>query len=541
MSTTLINVLMAICLATSLLPVEAVLVPHSAKLHRRLTFVAQAPPANWASASLEDYQQYHFRYLALGCNLRKGQTFFDTCCHPRLKTENLKDIPLECNLDAESMVKALYILKSSDVTGNLTAGQEGKPVFIPNGTIRALESAGGCNTSDVPTAAQLAQLAEISRQVSLLANSSHFANVSHSLNYTMNSTDFGNLTYFLNSNISGMANITQFLPANLTRFFNASIANITACKAVKVANQTVVTAPKELDANAAAKVEAQLPVAPVQFVDHSVDIKAADAAAAKAKSDADAAAAKAKSDAESKAAADAKAASDAQAAADAKGAATKAAKDAADAQAATDRAVSDKAATDKAATDKAATDKAAADKAAADRAAADQAAADKAAADKAAADKAAADQAAADQAAADKAAADKAASEKAQSKPAKSVLSDVGSAAGNVLSGLSQVFGADGGAKATFFYQEGGIGACGTANSDSTPLVALPPGLYANGAHCGKDVMIMNTANGKSVTAKVQDMCPGCPSPTSLDMSTGAYNAIGAQETGVLPIQWGFI
>jgi len=109
------------------------------------------------------------------------------------------------------------------------------------------------------------------------------------------------------------------------------------------------------------------------------------------------------------------------------------------------------------------------------------------------------------------------------------------------LSGVSHVYGTDGGAKATYFYQEGGIGACGTANSDSTPLVALPPGLYAGGAHCGKNVMIMNTANGKSVTAKVQDMCPGCPSDTSLDMSTGAYDAIGAQATGVLPIQWGFI
>lgn len=509
MSTYRLNIFMAVCLAALMLPVEAVLVPHSAKLHRRLTFVAQAPPSNWASASLEDYQQYHFRYLALGCNLRKGQTFFDTCCHPRLKTENLKDIPLECNLDAESMVKALYILKSSDATGNITAGQEGegKPVFIPNGTIRAIVASEGCNSSEVPTDAQLAQLSEISRQVALLSNSSHFANDTHLFNYTMNSTDFGNLTNFLNSNSTATANITQFLPANLTRFFNSNMTNVTVCKPVKVAaNQTdnskFVAAPKEL----AIKTEAPLPAAPVKLqadvVDHSVDTKAADdAAAAKAQKDADAASAKAKSDAESKAAADAQAAADAKGAADAKAAA--------EAQAAAD---------------------------AKGRAYA-QAAADKAAAEQAAADKAAADQAAKDKAAADKAAADKAAADK----PEKSLVSDVGSAAGNVLSGVSQVFGADGGAKATYFYQEGGIGACGTANSDSTPLVALPPGLYANGAHCGKDVKIVNTANGKSVTAKVQDMCPGCPSPTSLDMSTGAYDAIGAQETGVLPIQWGFI
>lgn len=56
-------------------------------------------------------------------------------------------------------------------------------------------------------------------------------------------------------------------------------------------------------------------------------------------------------------------------------------------------------------------------------------------------------------------------------------------------------------------------------NADSTPLVALPTSLYADGKHCGKQVMIKNTANGKTVVAKVQDMCPGCPSDTSLDVS----------------------
>ncbi|KAI9622696.1 hypothetical protein H4Q26_014977 [Puccinia striiformis f. sp. tritici PST-130] len=79
------------------------------------------------------------------------------------------------------MVKALYILKNSDTSGNLTAGEEGKPVFIPNGTIRALAAVDGCNSSDVPTAEQATQLAQISRNF-LLANSSHFANATHSLN-----------------------------------------------------------------------------------------------------------------------------------------------------------------------------------------------------------------------------------------------------------------------------------------------------------------------------------------------------------------------
>ncbi|GAA5938942.1 hypothetical protein JCM1841_002612 [Sporobolomyces salmonicolor] len=93
---------------------------------------------------------------------------------------------------------------------------------------------------------------------------------------------------------------------------------------------------------------------------------------------------------------------------------------------------------------------------------------------------------------------------------------------------------------ATFFYQEGAAGACGNVNSDSTPLVALQTAMYGSGQYCGKTVEITNTANGKSVTATVQDECPGCSSATSLDLSTGAFDQIGDEATGVLPITWHF-
>merc|ERR1711939_1210621 len=47
--------------------------------------------------------------------------------------------------------------------------------------------------------------------------------------------------------------------------------------------------------------------------------------------------------------------------------------------------------------------------------------------------------------------------------------------------------------------------------------------------------------NGKSVVATVADMCPSCASSGSLDLSTGAFDVIGAQDTGVLPISWDFV
>ena len=40
------------------------------------------PPSGWWTEGLEDYDTYHDRYLALGCQNYHGQEFFDLCCHP---------------------------------------------------------------------------------------------------------------------------------------------------------------------------------------------------------------------------------------------------------------------------------------------------------------------------------------------------------------------------------------------------------------------------------------------------------------------------
>ncbi|BGP13810.1 hypothetical protein JCM10213_006357 [Rhodosporidiobolus nylandii] len=92
--------------------------------------------------------------------------------------------------------------------------------------------------------------------------------------------------------------------------------------------------------------------------------------------------------------------------------------------------------------------------------------------------------------------------------------------------------------KATFFYQGGAAGSCGNYNSDSTYLVAVNAA-QMNSGWCGRTVQITNNANGKTVTATVQDTCPGC-SYGSLDLSVGAFNAIGEESSGVLPISWTF-
>lgn len=89
--------------------------------------------------------------------------------------------------------------------------------------------------------------------------------------------------------------------------------------------------------------------------------------------------------------------------------------------------------------------------------------------------------------------------------------------------------------------QNGNAGACGKANPDSAPLVALPSAMYSGGKHCGRKIQIVNLDNGKSVTAVEADECPTCTTSTSLDLSTGAYDQIGDRDTGMLPIKWWFV
>ncbi|SCZ92399.1 BZ3500_MvSof-1268-A1-R1_Chr5-2g07831 [Microbotryum saponariae] len=101
------------------------------------------------------------------------------------------------------------------------------------------------------------------------------------------------------------------------------------------------------------------------------------------------------------------------------------------------------------------------------------------------------------------------------------------------------------GGKGTFFYQYGAHGACGKIHADSDPIVALALARYGTGSNdapdCGRKVQVVNVANGKSVVATVADACPGCANYNSLDLSTGAFDQIAEQATGVIDIKWKYL
>jgi expansin (peptidoglycan-binding protein) len=57
---------------------------------------------------------------------------------------------------------------------------------------------------------------------------------------------------------------------------------------------------------------------------------------------------------------------------------------------------------------------------------------------------------------------------------------------------------------------------------------------------CGRHVRITNPQTGRTVTAQVADLCPGCGAG-SLDMSPAVFHALGGtDDQGVFPINWNF-
>ncbi|GAA5821045.1 hypothetical protein JCM3770_004350 [Rhodotorula araucariae] len=85
-------------------------------------------------------------------------------------------------------------------------------------------------------------------------------------------------------------------------------------------------------------------------------------------------------------------------------------------------------------------------------------------------------------------------------------------------------------------------GNCGDRNSDNAYLVALPTETYADGSHCGRNVRVTRTSTGKSIQAFVADSCPTCPNTASLDLSWGAFTALGGTEReGIFDITWQFV
>lgn len=94
---------------------------------------------------------------------------------------------------------------------------------------------------------------------------------------------------------------------------------------------------------------------------------------------------------------------------------------------------------------------------------------------------------------------------------------------------------------ATFFFQNGVAGACGTVHQDSDFVVALPTAAYENGKNCGRKIEIIDPASGNKQTATVADECPTCENDSCLDLSHALFNAFAGDGQGEFNVQYRYI
>ncbi|KIJ55843.1 hypothetical protein M422DRAFT_24350 [Sphaerobolus stellatus SS14] len=88
-----------------------------------------------------------------------------------------------------------------------------------------------------------------------------------------------------------------------------------------------------------------------------------------------------------------------------------------------------------------------------------------------------------------------------------------------------------------FTFYDPGLGACGKTNKSSDLIVAVSSQVFAsfgkqisNGNPvCGKKITLK--ANGKTVTATVEDKCPGCGA-NDVDLSPAAFKKLASLGTG---------
>ncbi|KAF8636572.1 hypothetical protein AX17_003383 [Amanita inopinata Kibby_2008] len=98
---------------------------------------------------------------------------------------------------------------------------------------------------------------------------------------------------------------------------------------------------------------------------------------------------------------------------------------------------------------------------------------------------------------------------------------------------------------ATYFYQGGNAGACGTVHSDNDLIAAIDADRYgylgSRSNLCGKKVKITNPSNNKSVTVTIADACPTCRNSNSIDLSLEAFKQIADLSRGIVAIDWVFL
>lgn len=89
---------------------------------------------------------------------------------------------------------------------------------------------------------------------------------------------------------------------------------------------------------------------------------------------------------------------------------------------------------------------------------------------------------------------------------------------------------------ATFYDSDGG-GACSYDPGPDPLTAAMNADDYENSAACGAHVLV-EAADGKSITVRVTNLCPAPCRPGQLDLSAEAFALLAAPVRGEIPVTW---
>lgn len=87
------------------------------------------------------------------------------------------------------------------------------------------------------------------------------------------------------------------------------------------------------------------------------------------------------------------------------------------------------------------------------------------------------------------------------------------------------------------FYSSDGSGACGYDPSDDPMTAAMNQADYDNSNACGATVLVQ-AANGASVTVRITNLCPYPCRVGQLDLSAEAFAMLAEPRLGEIPITW---
>lgn len=89
---------------------------------------------------------------------------------------------------------------------------------------------------------------------------------------------------------------------------------------------------------------------------------------------------------------------------------------------------------------------------------------------------------------------------------------------------------------ATWFTPNGDVAACEFPVQNDQWAVALPPGSWDNGAHCGKGIKV--THNGKTLDGFVADFCAESCDDSQIDLAIGFFQQFANTDEGDIQVDW---